>query len=110
MSWLKIIVALPIVLILAYMSLKLSRSYMNNMKKNTNIKVIETVPIYHKVAISIVKVGQKYYVLGVSDQNVKTISELSAEEIEDIQEVQEPKWKTDQLPKWIEKIKAYKGR
>lgn len=78
---------------------------MHVIKKSNNIRVLETVPIYQKSAVSLVKVGQKYLVLGVSDQNIQLITQLSADEIQDFDEEQELKWKTDQVPKWIEKIR-----
>lgn len=83
-SWLKILAALPVVLLLAYVSFKLSRGYANNFRRGLYIKVIETVPVFNKSAVSIVQVGEKYLVLGVSDDSVNVLSELSEEEIEKI--------------------------
>ncbi|NLK73556.1 MAG: flagellar biosynthetic protein FliO [Clostridiales bacterium] len=84
LSWLKIIAALPIVLLLAYISMKLSRSYMSNFKKGMFMKVIETIPVYHKSAVSIVQIGTKYFVLGVSEQGMQIITELTEKEMDEM--------------------------
>lgn len=79
---------------------------MKTINKSRHIQVIETVPIYHKSALSIVQVGKKYYVLSVSEHSISKISELTSEEIKEIQQAQEIKWKTNQLTNWAEKIKG----
>lgn len=84
LSWLKIIAALPIVLLLAYISMKLSRSYMSNFKKGMFMKVIETIPVYNKSAVSIVQIGAKYFVLGVSEQGMQIITELTENEMDEM--------------------------
>lgn len=104
-SWIKVIVALPVVLLLAYISLKLSKGYTNTLKRNKKMKVIETVPLYEKSALSIVQIGSKYFVLGVSNQNIQKISELSPEEILEMQLDQELDQKAVNMSKWMEKIK-----
>lgn len=101
-SWLKIIAALPIVLLLAYISLRLSRSYMSNFNKGIFMNVVETIPVYHKSAISIVQIGTKYYVLGVSEQGMQVITELTEKEIDEIK-IQKQHFNSNTLSKAMTK-------
>ena len=80
-QWIKVIVALLIVLLLIYTSLRIGKKYTTIVGKKSYIKVIDTVPIYNKSAITIVKIGNKYMVLGVSENNTQLITELSEEDI-----------------------------
>lgn len=80
-SWLKILAALPVVLLLAYLSFKLSRRYLNNFRRGTYVSVLETVSLFNKSAVSVVKIGNKYLALGVSEHDISVICELSEEEI-----------------------------
>ncbi len=79
-SWLKIIAALPIVLLLAYLSFRLSRGYMKTLRKGEFLKVVETVPVFSKSAVSIVQVGDRYLVVGISEQGIHLLTELTEEE------------------------------
>ena len=80
-QWIKVIVALLIVLLLIYASLRIGKKYTTIIGRKSYIHVIDTVPIYNKSALTIVKIGSKYMVLGVSENNTQLISELSEEEI-----------------------------
>ncbi|GEM_PF-1030018 len=81
-SLIKLFIALPLVIAIAYSSLKLANKYMKGMGKSRNMEVIETVQIYNKAALSIVRIMNGYFVLGVSENGVETIRELSKEEAE----------------------------
>lgn len=110
-NWLKIIVALPIVLLLAYVSLKLSKGYVNTLRKGLYMKVIETVPVFNKTALSIVQIGKKYLVLGVSDQGIQVVSELTDDEVTELlAKNQEAKINTKAFSHFIEMIKDRKDR
>ncbi len=83
-SLIKLFIALPLVLLIAYTSLKLANRYMKGMGKSKNLEVLETVQVYNKSAVSIVRIMDGYFVLGVSDNGVETIRELSMEESDSI--------------------------
>jgi len=79
-SLIKLFVALPLVLLIAYSSLKLGNKYMKSMGKSKNLEVVETVQVYNKAAISIVRIMDEYFVLGVSENGIEPIRELSEAE------------------------------
>lgn len=79
----KMLIALPIVLLLAYASLKLGKNYMSNLGKGRNIKVLETVPISNKSFVSVVKIGNQFMVLGISEHNVNLLKMLTNDEIKE---------------------------
>lgn len=74
------IAALPVVLLLAYISFRLSRRYMRTLRKGQFLKVVETVPVFNKSAISIVQVGDRYLVVGISEQGIQLLTELTESE------------------------------
>lgn len=80
-SLLKLFIALPIVVVLAYTSLKFGNQYLKKMNSSKLMNVIETVPIFNKVVISVVKIGEEYHVLGIAETNILHIKILDDEEI-----------------------------
>lgn len=92
---LKLLVALPVVILLAYISLRLGKNYMNALSKGRNIKVIETVPIHSKSFVSVVRIGKTYMVLGISEHSVSILKTLSEEEASQFKDdgIQQPKQK-----------------
>ena len=76
----KLFIALPVVISMAYLSLRIANRYMKNFGNTKNLEVIETVQVYSKAALSIVRILDGYYVLGVSEHGVETIRELSKDE------------------------------
>jgi len=81
-SLIKLFIALPVVIVIAYSSLKLANKYMKGMGKSRNLEVVETVQVFNKAALSIVRIMDGYFVLGVSENGVETIRELTREESE----------------------------
>ncbi|HKL10424.1 MAG TPA: flagellar biosynthetic protein FliO [Clostridia bacterium] len=79
-SLIKLFIALPVVVLIAYLSLRLANRYMKGLGNSRNLEVIETVQVYNKAALSIVRILDGYYVLGVTEHGVETIRELSCEE------------------------------
>jgi len=54
---------------------------MKTLRKGQFLKVVETVPVFNKSAISIVQVGDRYLVIGVTEQGVHLLTELTEEEV-----------------------------
>ncbi|MBK5251282.1 MAG: flagellar biosynthetic protein FliO [Peptostreptococcaceae bacterium] len=81
-SLIKLFIAFPVVIMVAYFSLRLGNRYLKRMGNTRNLEVIETVPIYNKAVLSIVRIFDAYYVLGVTEHGVETIRELSDTEID----------------------------
>jgi flagellar protein FliO/FliZ len=88
-SFLRLLFALPVVIGLAYLSLRLGRNYMHAVGRGRNIKVIETAPVTNKTYVSIVRVGREYMALGVSEGSVRVLKTLSEEEVAELIQKQE---------------------
>ncbi len=80
-SFLRLFVALPVVILLAYISLKFGNKYLKKMNNGKLLNVVETVPVYNKAAISVVKIGEEYHVLGVTEANIVDLKTLDESEI-----------------------------
>jgi flagellar protein FliO/FliZ len=80
-SLIKLFVGLPLVILLAYVSLKLTNKYLRKMGDGRFLQVKETVQIFNRAAVSVVKVGREYHVMSVTDANVQTIKVLSESEV-----------------------------
>jgi len=82
----KLILALVVVVGLIYLSIFLLKKFSNRTMPNTDqlIKVIGRSYLTPKQSLYIVKLGAKYSVLGVGENAVNLIKELSPEEIESL--------------------------
>ena len=79
-SLIKLFVGLPLVILLAYISLKLSNKYLRKLGDGRFLQVKETVQIFNRAAVSVVKVGSEYHVMSVTDSQVQTIKVLNETE------------------------------
>lgn len=100
-SAIKLLLALPAVILLAYISLRLSNKYLYGQNQSKAIQVLERVPIHNKQFLCIVKIFDSYMVMGVSENNIQTIKNLSREEVEDYLANREQK---HYLDKWTSLI------
>lgn len=80
-SSLKLLLALLVVILLAYISLKFTNTYLSGQNQIKNIQVIERVPIHNKSSLCLVKIGEKYMVIGVSENNFQVLKTLEENEI-----------------------------
>lgn len=80
-SALKLLLALPAVILLAYISLKFTNTYLSGQNQNKNIQVIEKVPIQNKSSLCLVKIGENYMVIGISENNFQVLKTLEENEI-----------------------------
>jgi len=73
----RVLVALPLVLLMAYLVLKygLARRYATIPGKN-RMKLLEQLPLGPKTVLSLVGLGEKYYLLAHQDNSVQLIKEL----------------------------------
>lgn len=88
-SFFRLLLALPLVIGLAYLSLRIGKKYMHAMGQGKTVKVIEAAPLTGKAYVSIVKVGREYMALGVAEGSVRVLKTLSAEEVEELLQRQE---------------------
>lgn len=82
----QLIVALGITLGLMFLSFKVLGTRVNKINDNKYIKVIERVQVTKESNIFVVKVGKKGYVMTSTKGNMEKLSELSEEEIIEIEE------------------------
>lgn len=84
-QWVKVVVALFVVLLLIYGSIRFGKKYTRIIGRKRYIQVLDTIPIYNKSAITIVKVGNKHMIIGVSENNTQLITQLSDEDIKQME-------------------------
>lgn len=77
----KIIICLPFVLILIYISVKFGGNKLQNIQNGKYIKVLERTPISKENSLLVVKIGNKGYVLSSTVGKISIISELDKDEI-----------------------------
>ena len=72
------------VLALAYLAARLTGTFQSNIiNKKSNIRVIEIYRVSNNKVIEIVKIGEKYFALGVGKDEINLISEIPSDEIKD---------------------------
>ncbi|MDF9409311.1 flagellar biosynthetic protein FliO [Pelotomaculum isophthalicicum JI] len=73
----RVLVALPLVLLMAYLVLKygLAKRYAATPGKN-RMKLVEQLPLGPKTVLSLVGLGEKYYLLAHQDNSIQLIKEL----------------------------------
>ncbi|SMB82385.1 flagellar protein FliO/FliZ [Desulfonispora thiosulfatigenes DSM 11270] len=81
----RLVIALPLVSLLAYFLIKygLSKKYLQLGDKY--IKVIEQTSINPKASLNVVKIGEKYFLLTATEQQVNVLQEIN-----DYQEKERP--------------------
>ena len=82
LSFLKIIILLPAVLLLIYISFKYGGKYLSNMNNGRLIKVYERVPLSQNTFISVVTIAGKPYIISNTNNEVKILLELDDEKLD----------------------------
>jgi flagellar protein FliO/FliZ len=83
-SFLQMLLALAIVIVLAVFSLRYLKKFMSLNKGSNWVKVIAYDNIGPNKGICITKIGDRTLVLGMTDANINLLTELSVEEVEAI--------------------------
>lgn len=86
---LKIVVFLPFILFLFYLSVKFGGSKLQKIQNGKFIKVLDRVSLSKENSLVVVKIGQKGYVLSSSTGKIETLLELKEEELLKIEETKE---------------------
>ncbi len=84
--FLKLIFALAAVLGLMYLTFKLSGEKLSKINNNKYIKVLEKSQISREASIAVIKVGDKGYILSISNNKIEKLDDISKEEILIIEE------------------------
>lgn len=82
----KIIVFLPFILFLVYLSLKFGGNKLQNIQNGRYIKVLERVPLSKENSLLVVKIGDKGYVLTSAAGKIDTLLQLDEAELKKIEE------------------------
>lgn len=78
-------IALVFILMLIYVSMKYGGNKLQDIQKGKYIKIIERSSISKENSLVVVKMGQKAYVMASTNGKIEIISELSEEEILEIE-------------------------
>lgn len=73
---LRLVIFLPLVLLLAYWSIRIGASRGQMWQGSRNLRVVERIALGPKSGLCIVKVGQEYYLMGISEQRIELLKEL----------------------------------
>lgn len=70
------------VLVLTYWTTRLAGNYKKQQMSGKNIQVMETVSISASKYLQIIKIGSKYFVIGVSKDTITYLCEINEEELD----------------------------
>lgn len=98
---LRLVVFLPLILLLAYWSIKLAAVRGPFSQNSKNIQLVERLPLGVKNSICVIKVTGQYYLMGVSEQRVELLKELPDYQEADINNPLE--WQKLLGRKWLRK-------
>lgn len=82
---LKILVFLPTILGLIYLSLKYGGTKLQHIQNGRFIKVLERIPLSKENSLIVTKIGDKGYVVSSSQGKVEILLELKEEELEKLE-------------------------
>lgn len=74
---LRLIIFLPLVLLLAYWSIKVGASRGPLSQNTRNMRLVERIALGPKTGLCIVRISGKYYLIGISEQKVELLKELA---------------------------------
>jgi flagellar protein FliO/FliZ len=108
LEFLKMLLLLPLILLLAYCSLKYGGRYMNNLSSGKLIKVHERVPLGQNSFLSVVTIGGKPYVITNGDKGAQILLELDEDLLQSYQMNQgmDNKFADINLKNYIERIRG----
>ncbi|AYD40675.1 flagellar biosynthetic protein FliO [Clostridium fermenticellae] len=78
---LKIIIFLPFILLLIYISLKFGGNKLQSMQNGKYIKILERTNVSKTNSLLVVRLGEKIYVMSSTNNEIKIVSELNEEEV-----------------------------
>ena len=79
---LKMVAALVLVCVLAYLALRLARRYLVGTRGEAGLlRVVERCPLSARQSLWVVEVGRRYFLLGASDGVIAKLAELDPEEV-----------------------------
>jgi len=82
MNTFKLILALPAVILLAYISLRLTNKYLYRRNQGRSIQILERVPLNNKNSLCVIKMGEEYMVASVTENAFQVVKTLEPKEVE----------------------------
>ena len=78
---LKIIVFLPFILLILYVSLKYGGNKLQKLQNGRYMKILDRISLSKENSIVVVKIGEKAYAVSSSQKDIRVLFELPREEI-----------------------------
>jgi len=85
----KIIIVLPFILLLLYLSLKYGGSKLRKLQDGRYMKVLDRIALSKENSIVVVKIGDKAYAVASSSKEINILFQLPKEEILHIENIKE---------------------
>ncbi|MBU3190574.1 flagellar biosynthetic protein FliO [Clostridium bowmanii] len=85
----KIIIFLPFILLLLYLSLKYGGNKLQKLQNGRYMKVLDRIALSKENSIIVVKIGEKAYAISSSLKGINILFELPKEEISSIESIKE---------------------
>lgn len=82
MNTLRLILALPVVIILAYLSLRLTNKYIYQRNQGKSIQVLERIPLNSKNSLCVIRIGEEYIVASVTESSFQVVKNIGPTEAE----------------------------
>ena len=70
-----------VILFLAYITAKIAAKYQGNINSKSNMKIIESIRVGGNKYLSIVKIGDDYYAIGVGKDEINLIDKLDSNNV-----------------------------
>lgn len=104
----EIIIFVPFVLFLFYISVKVGNSKIQSLQSGRYIKILERVGLSKENGLLVVKIGEKGYVISSCHDRIEILLEVSEEDLKKIEETRSLPQYSD-IKELIEKFKFKKG-
>lgn len=78
-----LIIVFIVILLLVYYSTKWLASSKLSIRKNSNVRIIESISVGYQSTIQLIKVGSKLFLIGVTKESVTFLTEIDEEINED---------------------------
>ena len=69
------------VLALAYFAARLVGRFQGNVQSRSNIKILETARVANNKFVQLVKIGDRYFAIGVGKDNITFLTELTEDDL-----------------------------
>lgn len=83
LRWMQVMGFLILVLLIFYIFAKYLKTNVESLRRSKYINVIDSVAVGQKTSLQVAKVGDKTYLLGVSDTGVNLIDEVDEATLEE---------------------------